>query len=73
MAEGLTAEQLYRDLVQAHQRPEVPEGAFTAQQFADDAGFSKSIACDKLLRLVQAGELERLWDRGRYWYYFTAD
>ena len=72
MAESLTAEQLYKDLVQAHQRPEIPDGAFTARKFADDADISPQAANEALVKMVKAGTLKRLWVRRRYWYYFLG-
>jgi len=72
MDQDLTPEQLYRDLVDAHTRPAIPSGAFTVKQFAADADLGRDAAQEALLVLLEAGQLERVSDGKRYWYYFKT-
>jgi len=41
------------------------EKAQTAQEIADAAGIARSTAAAKILKLVNAGHIERVWKRGR--------
>jgi hypothetical protein len=72
MADSLSAQQLYNDLVQVYKRQAVPEGAFTVKQFADDAGISSKTAYDALTKKVAAGILGKMCDGRREWYYFKT-
>jgi hypothetical protein len=72
MDQSLTAQQLYRDLVNAVKRPIIPEGAFTVERFATDANLSPQVAGNVLYERFRAGELQRIFDGRRYWYYFKT-
>lgn len=71
MGDSLTAQQLYADLVAAHKRQPIPDGAFTARTFAVDAGISETRARELLRADVDAGRLTRYNDGRRNWYWFV--
>ena len=69
----MTFAQLYADmLTAANAKAQPPEGTFTVQQYAVDAGRSTSWAAADLLRKVQAGELGRDKFGNKYYYWFRA-
>ena len=70
---SLTFAQLYADLVAAAQtKVAPPEGTFTVEQFASDAGKSPSWAALRLLELLGAGVLEREKYGHKYYYWFKG-
>lgn len=70
MAEDLTPQQLYEDLVAAYAIPEAPPGAFTAATFAARTGRPDSGARAILLKLYREGKIKRLLIDGEYKYYY---
>lgn len=68
MSDGLTQQQLYADLVAAYKRAPIPEGAFTAEQFKQDAGISLSTAKEVLRNLELLGKATVYRDGRRNWY-----
>jgi len=72
MDQSLTAEQLYRDLVQAYTKPAIPPGAFTVKTFAQDTGTGIKQAYEILNAQVAAGTLGRVNDGRRDWYFFKT-
>ena len=69
----LTFDELYADLVAAAQtKVAPPEGTFTVEQFASDAGKSPSWAAARLLELVGTGVLEREKYGYKFYYWFKG-
>jgi len=68
--------QAYKDLVKAF-TPAIPEGAFTTQQFAEDAGMAPTTADSKLRGLAEEGvlktKLARLDGHQRRIYWFAEE
>jgi hypothetical protein len=75
MGDGITAQQLYRDLVDAYKRPTIPEGAFNKEQFAHDTGRTISNAGEILRRLFDngRGKLNRVQVGKEFFYWPKGD
>ena len=70
MDASLTAEQLYRDLVEASKQQPIPDGAFTKGKFAEDCNIHPKRAYSILKAKFDAGEIGRVLVDREYWYYF---
>jgi predicted transcriptional regulator len=71
MADTLTRQQLYDDLVAAYTVPDPPEGAFTVADFAERTGRTRHNAGDILYNLYTEGKIERAKRGKGFWYYYA--
>ena len=51
----------------------LPMNSFTAKQYSKTANLSARAARERLMKLVDAGKLERRQRKGTYYYYFKEE